>query len=93
VSNIAVSFGKKRLLLISSQLVLSGSFAAILAFDNGTVFPYINTNYMQLTSSHFVFSAGMLMSTLAGDVNIALAVAPPIMIPFMMFGGFFLNSE
>ena len=37
--------------------------------------------------------AGLCISALAADVNIALAVAPPLMIPLMMFGGFFLNNE
>ncbi|XP_076458336.1 protein white-like [Babylonia areolata] len=38
-------------------------------------------------------SFGLVISTIAGDVNIALAVAPPILVPFMMFGGFFLNND
>ena len=33
------------------------------------------------------------MSSMAGSTNIALAVAPPIMVPLLMFGGFFLNDE
>ncbi|PVD37708.1 hypothetical protein C0Q70_00308 [Pomacea canaliculata] len=43
--------------------------------------------------SNVAVSFGYVISTLAGDVNIALAVAPPLLIPFMMFGGFFLNNE
>nr|KAG5714727.1 hypothetical protein BaRGS_000215 [Batillaria attramentaria] len=38
-------------------------------------------------------SFGHVVSTLTGSVNIALAIAPPVVIPFMMFGGFFLNTE
>ncbi|KAK7507414.1 hypothetical protein BaRGS_00001349 [Batillaria attramentaria] len=38
-------------------------------------------------------SFGHVVSTLTGSVNIALAIAPPVVIPFMMFGGFFLNTD
>ncbi|KAH9524971.1 hypothetical protein Btru_028373 [Bulinus truncatus] len=37
-------------------------------------------------------SIGYLMSTLCGSVTVALAVAPPVLIPIMLFGGLFLNS-
>lgn len=36
---------------------------------------------------------GSLISALAPNVNIALAIAGPILTPLMIFGGFFLNSE
>ncbi len=34
-----------------------------------------------------------LISALAPNVNIALAIAGPILTPIMIFGGFFLNSK
>jgi len=37
-------------------------------------------------------SIGYLVSTLTGDMNMALTIAPVLVIPFMLFGGFFLNS-
>ncbi|XP_071102630.1 protein white-like [Haliotis cracherodii] len=37
-------------------------------------------------------SFGYLISTVSGSVNIALAIAPPLLIPFMLFGGLFLNN-
>ncbi|KAL8603575.1 hypothetical protein ACOMHN_022527 [Nucella lapillus] len=43
--------------------------------------------------SNVAVSFGLMISCLAGNVNIALAIAPPILIPFMMFGGFFLNND
>ncbi|XP_041366799.1 protein white-like [Gigantopelta aegis] len=36
---------------------------------------------------------GYLVSSLARSVNVALSVAPPIMIPFMLFGGFFVTDD
>ncbi|XP_045170126.2 protein white-like isoform X2 [Mercenaria mercenaria] len=38
-------------------------------------------------------SFGYIVSTAANSVSTALAIAPPCMIPLLMFGGFFLNSE
>jgi hypothetical protein len=40
-----------------------------------------------------LFATGLLISAIAGKVTIALALAPPFVIPFMMFGGFFLHDE
>ncbi|KAK4306530.1 hypothetical protein Pmani_021647 [Petrolisthes manimaculis] len=37
-------------------------------------------------------SYGYLLSCLAKDINMALALAAPLLIPLMLFGGFFLNS-
>lgn len=37
-------------------------------------------------------SFGYLISTAANSVNTALAIAPPLLVPLIMFGGFFLNS-
>lgn len=54
---------------------------------------YLIASAIIIFVSNVAVSFGMIMSTLAGDVNIALAIAPPIMIPFMMFGGFFLNND
>lgn len=35
---------------------------------------------------------GYVISTAAPSTTAALAIAPAIMIPFLLFGGFFLNS-
>ena len=39
-----------------------------------------------------VLSVGYFLSCLSPNVDVALAVAPVVIIPFMLFGGFFLNS-
>lgn len=36
---------------------------------------------------------GYLISTLASDLQVALGLAPPLMIPLLIFGGFFLRSK
>lgn len=37
-------------------------------------------------------SFGYLISCAAGSENMALALAPTLIVPLMLFGGFFLNS-
>ena len=39
-----------------------------------------------------VLSLGYFLSCIAPNVDIALACAPVLVIPFMLFGGFYLNS-
>ncbi|KAL4222302.1 ATPase [Mactra antiquata] len=43
--------------------------------------------------SNIAVSFGYIVSTAANSVTTALAIAPPLMIPLLMFGGFFLNSD
>ncbi|XP_013386693.1 protein white-like [Lingula anatina] len=38
-------------------------------------------------------SFGYIISTAANSLTVALALAPPLLIPFMLFGGFFLNQD
>jgi hypothetical protein len=42
--------------------------------------------------SNLKYRAGYLMSCAFGDLDMALALAPVIHIPLMVFGGFYLNS-
>ena len=46
------------------------------------------------TNMHLIFcSAGYAVSCIANSLQMALGIAPPLMIPMFIFGGFFLNSE
>ncbi|KAF2898580.1 hypothetical protein ILUMI_07594 [Ignelater luminosus] len=38
-------------------------------------------------------SYGYLISCISGNINVALSIAPPLIIPFLLFGGFFLNVK
>lgn len=38
-------------------------------------------------------SLGYAVSTLSSSVSVALALGPVVLIPFMLFGGFFVNSD
>ncbi|XP_071108651.1 protein white-like [Haliotis cracherodii] len=42
--------------------------------------------------ANVAISFGYLISTACGSVDVAMAVTPPLLIPFMLFGGLFLNN-
>ena len=70
-------------------------FATVLYFmvgfrlDAGAYFTCVGT---AILLTHVVVSFGYFCSTMAGDVSVALSIAGPICVPFMLFGGFFLND-
>lgn len=39
-----------------------------------------------------LFLSGYLISCISNSVSMALSVGPPVIIPFLLFGGFFLNT-
>ncbi|KAH9524967.1 hypothetical protein Btru_028364 [Bulinus truncatus] len=45
-----------------------------------------------LLVANVAISLGYLISTACGSVTVSLAVAPPLLIPFMLFGGLFVNN-
>jgi hypothetical protein len=47
--------------------------------------------FMQVTQ--VVVGFGYFISCIAPSLQVALGLAPPLIIPFMLFGGFFLNSK
>ena len=47
----------------------------------------------QPTSNVVPSFAGYLISCISSSVSMALSIGPPVVIPFMLFGGFFLNNE
>jgi hypothetical protein len=40
-----------------------------------------------------VVGFGYFISCVAPSLQVALGLAPPLIIPFMLFGGFFLNNQ
>lgn len=46
-----------------------------------------------LNSFRHVCSLGFMVSCIAGTTDIALAIAPALVIPLLLFGGFFLSNE
>jgi len=54
---------------------------------------FLVTNLILLIVVQVVVSFGYFISCLASDLQVALALAPPLIIPLMLFGGFFLQSS
>jgi hypothetical protein len=44
-------------------------------------------------SHHSVLIAGYLISCVSTSMSMALAIGPPLIVPFLLFGGFFLNNR
>ena len=38
-------------------------------------------------------SFGTLISAIAPSTNVAMSISAPVLVPLMIFGGFFLNNE
>uniref|UniRef100_K1QF16 Protein white n=1 Tax=Magallana gigas TaxID=29159 RepID=K1QF16_MAGGI len=53
---------------------------------------FINATGVSILISNAASSFGYVISTAAPSTTAALAIAPALMIPFLLFGGFFLNS-
>ncbi|WAR21687.1 WHITE-like protein [Mya arenaria] len=50
-------------------------------------------NSFPIETPIFLREYGYIVSAAANSVSTALAIGPPLMIPLLMFGGFFLNSD
>ncbi|KAL5007661.1 hypothetical protein ScPMuIL_016467 [Solemya velum] len=59
-------------------------------YSNGVNF-MITAGILVLVANTAV-SLGYMVSTLASTVGMAMALVPPILLPLMLFGGFFLNN-
>lgn len=46
-----------------------------------------------MTSNKLYVFAGYFVSCASGNISVALSVGPTIVIPFLLFGGYFLNVE
>ncbi|KAI8777536.1 protein white, partial [Biomphalaria glabrata] len=53
---------------------------------------YLVANGVLMLVGTNAISLGYFVSTICGSVTISLAVAPPLLIPFMLFGGLFVNT-
>ena len=49
--------------------------------------------FFTLSSYHFSPGYGYMISALAPTIEAANAIAPPLMVPLLLFGGFFLQSD
>ncbi|PVD37704.1 hypothetical protein C0Q70_00304 [Pomacea canaliculata] len=54
---------------------------------------YIIAGAVFVLVANVAVSFGYVISTVSPNVNVGLALAPPLMIPLILFGGFFLNDD
>ncbi|GMH52576.1 hypothetical protein TrRE_jg4903 [Triparma retinervis] len=54
---------------------------------------YLNTAIVMVTLNYAGMSMGLILASLFSDIAVALLVAPLIIMPLMMFSGFFLNAD
>ncbi|XP_005094340.1 protein white [Aplysia californica] len=77
-------------------IVISVIFTAVTYWMMGlheTLNAFLVATAVLLLTANIAVSLGYLISTACGSVTIALAVAPPLLIPFMLFGGLFVNND
>lgn len=53
---------------------------------------FFHANLINILLANVATSFGYLISTLANNVTMALSIGPPLIIPFLLFGGYFLNA-
>lgn len=58
-----------------------------------------NKCYIRFSNLHaliviliFIIFLGYLISCISDNLSMALSIGPPVIIPFLLFGGFFLNT-
>lgn len=62
------------------------------SFGNIEIHRQFALHYLQIIIEIDFSLAGYLISCISNGVSMALSVGPPVIIPFMLFGGFFLNT-
>ena len=54
---------------------------------------YINTVLIMILLNYTGMSMGLILASVFSDIAVALLIAPLIIMPLMMFSGFFLNAD
>lgn len=60
---------------------------------NPNVFRFLTANIVVILVANVAVSFGYFISCVSTSVSMALAIGPPVIIPFLLFGGFFLNNS
>ncbi|KAH9524964.1 hypothetical protein Btru_028356, partial [Bulinus truncatus] len=77
-------------LIVLVTVVFSTISYWMIGLYDSTVTFLVATGVLLLTANVSV-ALGYLMSNISGTVSIALAITPPMLVPFMLFGGLFIN--
>ncbi|GFS00561.1 ABC transmembrane transporter white [Elysia marginata] len=54
---------------------------------------FLTASWVVLLAGYTAVTAGYLLSVAAGETTLALSIAAPILIPLMLFSGYFLNAD
>lgn len=90
-----VYYLSKTIVEIPFLIIIPIIYMSILYWMSGLiqdVEAFITATGVSILISNAAASFGYVISTAAPSTTAALAIAPAIMIPFLLFGGFFLNS-
>ncbi|PNF26870.1 hypothetical protein B7P43_G16260 [Cryptotermes secundus] len=60
---------------------------------NPNILRFLIANCVVILVANAAVSFGYLISCVSTGVSMALAIGPPVIIPFLIFGGFFLNNS
>ena len=77
-------------------LTIPGIGATLMFFTVGfqlTFSNYINTVLIMILLNYTGMSMGLILASIFSDIAVALLIAPLIIMPLMMFSGFFLNAD
>ena len=89
-------YWSKNVAEIPQYVILPFLFTVILYWMAG-LYPDAQTFFIMaaicVIVANIAISLGYAVSCICADVNIALSVAPFLVIPFMLFGGFYLNID
>lgn len=80
VANVATSFGEQIPRWLLNYMRSPGSHGEFV------------TNFSRGVSDYRLLVSGYLISCASTSVSMALSIGPPVVIPFLLFGGFFLNT-
>ncbi|XP_061185570.1 protein white-like isoform X1 [Saccostrea echinata] len=92
---VGVYYMSKTLVEIPFLIVIPVIFMSILYWMSGLIhdgYAFLVATGVAIVISNTAASFGYVVSAAAPTVTAALAIAPALMIPFLLFGGFFLNS-
>lgn len=71
---------------------VSTSFGTLFVIHVCTILSYLSNLSNTYITEKYIFFLGYLISCISNNLSMALSIGPPVIIPFLLFGGFFLNT-
>lgn len=87
----------KTLAELPFQLLFPALFTTIAYFmiglHNDSPVVWLQVVLVVMLCAQCATSLGLVIATLASSIQVALAISPLILLPFLLFGGFFVNTD